>query len=489
MRDLPDYRPGFHFAPARHWMNDPNGLVHHQGRWHLFFQYNPQGNDWGNMSWGHASSPDLVRWTEHPVALPHRPGEEEIWSGCVVVDHHNTSGFGEPDGPPPLVAVHTSLYADGRQAQSLAWSTDGGEAWTSYDGNPVLDRGSRHFRDPKVFWQPNGGYGRGEEAGHWVMVAVEAEARQVLLHRSDDLRSWTPLSSFGPIDEAEHLWECPDLFPLPVDGEPGGTAWVLVVSVNPGAPAGGSGTRYVVGDFDGTTFTPRSDGPAYDEAWMDWGRDFYAAVTFDNAPGGRRVAIGWMSNWDYAAHVPTAPWRGSMAVPRELSLRRVDGVLRLHQQPVAELAALEATAEPVAAQPFDLTGERDLPGGARYRLDLVLEPVDAEQVGLDLLVGPGQTTLLRYAPATGVLGLDRRGSGEVGFSDVFPSHDTVTVPLREGRLRLQVLVDRTSVEVFAQDGAICLTQLVFAPDASTGARLVSLGGRTRVVELVHRPLG
>ncbi|MFC4785572.1 glycoside hydrolase family 32 protein [Nocardioides sp. MAHUQ-72] len=481
---MSDRRPGYHFTPAQHWMNDPNGLVHLDGTHHLFFQHNPRANEWGNMSWGHATSTDLVHWTEHPVALVHRP-EEQIFSGCVVVDHHNTSGFGETGGPAPLVAVYTSVYADGRQAQSLAFSLDAGSTWTTYDANPVLDRGSRHFRDPKVFW-----HATGQDAGHWVMVAVEAEDRLVLLHRSDDLTSWTPLSTFDPGDGAEGFLECPDLFELPIDGDADRSLWVLVVSVNPGSPAGGSGTRYHLGEFDGTTFTVLSDDTTVPEErrWLDWGRDFYAAVSFDNAPDGRRIMIGWMSNWDYAHVVPTEPWRGAMSLPRELSLRTVADRVTLVQRPAPELAVLEGSPSPVTPGPFVLTGELAVPGGPRYRLDVTFDHVDATELGLDLCVGRDEVTRLRYEPGTGTLSLDRRASGDSGFSPSFASVDRAPVALEEGRLRLEVYVDVGSVEVFAQGGTACLTQLVFPDPDSTGLALVSAGGTTLVHELVHRPI-
>lgn len=427
-------RPRYHLTPRRHWLNDPNGLVHHDGRWHLFFQHNPEGNDWGNMSWGHASSPDLVHWTEHPVALRHREGEA-VFSGSAVVDGDD------------LAAIHTSVYADGRQAQSLARSTDGGLTWTSYAGNPVLDRGSTDFRDPKVF----------RHGGRWLMVAVEAVARQVLLHESDDLVHWRHLSTVeDPRDEG--VWECPDLVELPVEGQPGRTSWVLVVSVLSGSAAGGSGTRYLVGDFDGTTFT------AHDRTvrWLDHGRDHYAGVTWEGVPDGRQVMVGWLSNWDYAAAVPTSPWRGGMTLPRDLTLREHDGKLVLVQRPAPELDALaDGPARPV-------DGSDDLDGGAAYRLRVVFTP-DGE-TGLDLCVGPGEETRLRWRDGT--LTLDRRDSGDTDFHPAFPSVDRAPVPLRDGRLDLDVWVDRTSVEVFAQDGRTCLTQLVFPSEGSTGIRLV-----------------
>ncbi|GEA87358.1 glycoside hydrolase family 32 protein [Cellulomonas cellasea] len=259
-----DLRPQYHFSAQENWLNDPNGLVYHEGVYHLFFQHNPFGNTWGNMSWGHATSPDLVHWTEQPVAIGQGFDEqgqpiEDIFSGSVVVDHGNTSGFGTAEDP-PLVAVYTSAYTlmhptlPGIQAQSLAYSTDDGKTWTKHDGNPVLDIGSRDFRDPKVFWH--------EPTQEWRMVVVRAPEHKVAIYGSTNLTEWTHLSDFGPAGAVGGAWECPDLFPLAVDGDPGNVKWVMVVSLNPGGIAGGSGTQYFVGDFDGTTFTS-DDPPTY----------------------------------------------------------------------------------------------------------------------------------------------------------------------------------------------------------------------------------
>ncbi|GAA4412260.1 hypothetical protein GCM10023148_05710 [Actinokineospora soli] len=376
-------RPGYHLTPGLRWMNDPNGLVWHDGRYHVFFQHNPHGDTWGNMSWGHASSPDLVRWTEHPVAIP-CDADEEVWSGSVVLDHRDTSGLG--GGAPVLVAIYTSAYPDGRQAQSLAYSRDGGETWVKHSGNPVLDRGSKAFRDPKVFWQ---------EPGHWVMVAVEAEAGEVLFHRSDDLLTWEHLSTFAPGLAPGSLWECPDLFALPVGGR---LVWVLVVSLNPDPDGDGSATRYFVGDWDGVAFTPTSGFRR-----LDHGRDCYAAVTFADEPSGRRLLLGWMGNWEYQAATPTTPWRGAMTVPRELSLVDVDGDVRLVQWPPRELAAAEGEVRAVA--PFDLAGSWEFEAGACCRVDVEFEPGDADAVGLDLAVGGGAATRLRWDTRTGRLAL------------------------------------------------------------------------------------
>ena len=253
------YRPAIHYTPEKNWMNDPNGLVFYKGVYHMYYQHNPSGNTWGNMSWGHATSTDLVHWKEQPLAIS-ADAQQDIFSGSVVVDKDNTSGFGTKKNP-PLIAVFTSAYKDasphrGLQAQSLAYSLDDGQTWTKYSGNPVLNRNSANFRDPKVFWydKPGGG-------GYWVMTAVEAQDHKVVLYKSANLKDWTALSEFGPANATGGQWECPDMFPLAVDGDKNNIKWVMVVNVNPGGVAGGSAGQYFVGNFDGTTFTSETTKP------------------------------------------------------------------------------------------------------------------------------------------------------------------------------------------------------------------------------------
>ena len=328
------FRPALHYAARNTWLNDPNGLIFHDGVYHLYYQNNPLDNVWGNMSWGHATSPDLITWTEHPVAIS-CDEDEDIFSGSIVFDRDNTSGFGT-DSAPPLVAVYTSAFKPGSahhgvQAQSLAYSRDGGYTWTKHSANPVLNRGSAEFRDPKVIRYS------GNTGSYWVMVAVEATDFQVVLYKSEDLKSWELLSTFGPANATGGVWECPDLFLLPVDGDPENLKWVLTVNLNPGGPNNGSAGQYFVGDFDGTTFTSATtvteglQDPARlgEYQWLDWGRDYYAAVSFSDAPSNRRLMIAWMNNWEYANQIPTSPWRSPMSLVREISLTTIEGDLRL----------------------------------------------------------------------------------------------------------------------------------------------------------------
>jgi len=432
------HRPVIHFTPARNWMNDPNGLVHHGGRHHLFFQHNPHGLDHATVSWGHASSTDLVTWTEHPVAIE-ADAAEQIFSGSVVVDDENTAGFAGA-GETALVAVYTSVSAaTGIQAQALAFSVDEGLSWTKYAGNPVLDRGSRDFRDPKVF-RYDGPAGR-----YWVMVAVEAVDRQVLLYRSDDLKAWTFLSAYGPAGAVGGVWECPDLFPLAVDGDPAEVRWVLLISLNPGGVAGGSGTQYVVGRFDGTTFTPdvpRGEVGAGELGTLDWldhGRDCYAGVTFHGLPDDERTLIAWMSNWEYAHDLTDGTWKGAMTTPRRLALVTCDGRPQLTARPILP------AGRPVACDPD--AGALPLPRAAR--IDLRIEgDVELEFSGLG-----GPSVLLRCSP--GEIVLDR--SRVSGIHPAFPSVERMSVP---DAAELTIVVDTTSIEVFAAGGLRTLTDLV-----------------------------
>lgn len=466
-RESADYmneplRPQGHFSPEIHWMNDPNGLVYHDGEYHLFHQYNPAGNRWGHMSWGHAVSRDLVHWEHLPLAIPEADGVM-AFSGSCVVDHGNTSGFGKV-GRPAIVAIYTG-HGHGKQAQNLAYSTDNGRTWTKYAKNPVLDIGSSDFRDPKVFWH--------QPTGRWVMVVSLAVEKVLIFYGSDDLKSWRELSRFGPSGAASKPnWECPDLFLLPVEdaeGRPTGKRrWVLEADMGSGAVAGGSGGEYFVGDFDGRQFTATQDA-----RWVDFGRDFYAPISWDNVPesDGRRIWIGWFNNWETCL-TPTSPWRSCMSVPRTLSLRPTpDGdELLLVQRPVRELRKLwqtdrriELATQDVAWPPRPLTRPGQLKE-SHFVLEATCQLRGARSCGFRIATGPQEFTevgLEHEADNHPVVYVDRRQSGHVDFHPAFAGrHET---PVRIGRrgVKLLVYVDRSTIEVFINDGEAVISDRIF----------------------------
>jgi sucrose-6-phosphate hydrolase SacC (GH32 family) len=638
------YRPQFHFTPAVNWMNDPNGMIHYNGEYHLFYQFNPYGTTWGHMHWGHAISPDMVHWQHMPVAI-HEEGNEMIFSGSAVVDWNDTSGF-QTSGHPPLVAIYTSHYtlpeAEGGgvlQAQSLAYSTDAGRSWSKYSNNPVLDIGHSDFRDPKVFWH--------QPTGRWVMAVALSVDRKVSFYGSPDLKQWTHLSDFGPAGSVTGIWECPDLFELPVDGDPNNTRWVLQVDVGSGSVAGGSGAQYFVGHFDGTTFTAEGDyqpleahapegsvfedfegaeygdwvatgeafgtGPARgtlagqqqvdgyrgerlvntflggdaaqgtltspefiitsdyinfliggghhpgqvgirvlldgqevrtasgrdterldwhawdvrefrgrtarieifdhhtggwghinvdhilfaDEAarpvteralWVDYGKDYYAAQSWSDVPqaDGRRLWLAWMSNWQYANDKPTSPWRSAMSIPRSVHLRSFPEGIRLVQAPVEELQQLRREHRRVEARAIPegtLALVEDGIAGKTLEIVAELEVGTASELGLHVRTGNGEETVIGVDPAAGEIFVDRTRSGNVDFHADFPGRHVAPLPVENGRVRLHVFVDWSSVEVFARDGQIVFTDRIFPSPESDGVALYARGGTARLVSL------
>lgn len=507
------HRPQLSYSPARNWMNDPNGLLYHDGEYHMFYQYNPNGDLWGDMSWGHAVSRDLVHWTELPVALQVEKDAQgaltqSFYSGSAVVDHGNSSGLGS-NGQAPMVAIYTSVYAEartlangagvrqGQQSQSLAFSVDRGRSWTQYAGNPVLalppaayQDEYREFRDPKVFWY----------APHakWVMVVVLAMQHKALWYASKDLIEWEFMSEFGPVGAIGGVWECPDLFELPVDGEAANCKWVLVININPGGPAGGSGVQYFIGQFDGQRFL--ADPVAADAGapvvltaqpgehvhWLDYGADFYAAVSWNDAPDGKRVMVGWMSNWLYARQVPTAPWRSAQSVAREVTLRTIDGQARLIQQPVAAFGQLrrevllDVAGQDVAAGVTALAPARTVSAD----IELLLDPGRALRAGVLVHTGAnGEQTAIGYDRALGQVYIDRSDSGDAGFSDIFAARHAAPVALHDGAIRLRILVDSASVTVFAGAGEVVLTSQIFPGAGSDGMALFAEGGQASVRQL------
>jgi len=650
------WRPQTHYTPQKNWMNDPNGLVYYDGEYHMFYQYNPEGSDWGNMSWGHAVSKDLVHWEELGVAIPHT-SQYGVFSGSAVIDTKNTSGLGSPDNP-AMVAVWTRADAGGNQSQSLAYSTDKGRTWNLYNnGDPVLDIGSNEFRDPKVFWD--------ETSGRWTMVVSHATEHRISFYSSPDLIHWTEQSSFGGEGITSAVWECPDFFPLPVDGSTKETKWVLVVTVADSA-------QYFVGSWDGSTFTPekiphytgeegtpladfengytgwKSEGAAFGsgpatgdlpgrqgrayvdsfgsgdadtgtltsdeftvsssyinlrtaggkhpynpqatgpwghilldevrasdtkaspfadntsvnlvvdgkvvasatgnnsgtlewtsmdvsaykgrkarlviedhngdaEDWghlmvdqilqsdtktfsgadavprLDYGKDYYAAVTWDNVPNGKRYQVGWMSNWAYVRDLPTTTWRTAMSTVREMGLTRVDGTLRLTAQPVTALESLRTGQELTRSDTDIPAGDTSLgqaAQGTSLDISVDLSPGQSPFAGLKVLDNGEQYTLIGYDAKAEQLVVDRTHSGVTDFSPKFPGRSTAPLsPDSKGQVHLRIIVDAHSVEVFAADGTPVITETVYPKENATNVSLHAEGGTAHLNSLSLWHLG
>ena len=417
------YRPVYHHTPAWGWMNDPNGMFYKDGVWHLYFQYNPYGSQWENMTWGHSTSTDLIHWTFQGA-----PIEADAWgtifSGSAVVDHNNTAGFGKG----AVVAMYTS--AGENQTQSIAYSNDNGQTFTKYDGNPVLTSNTPDYRDPHVFWN--------EDIKRWNMIM--AEGQHMDIYSSADLKEWKLESQFGA-EYGNHggVWECPDLMKMKVRGTDQ-YKWMLLCNINPGGPFGGSATQYFVGQFDGHKFTCES-APEVTK-WMDYGKDHYATVTFDNAPDGRHVAMAWMSNWQYANQVPTMQYRSANSVPRDLDLYEYQGQTYCGVTPSPELAA----ARPKKATKT-LTEACEMVVTLKGNATITLANDKGEQV------------VMTYDEKSHTFAMDRTKSGQKEFSDDFAALTVAPVHGKMSQLRL--FIDRSSIEAFDADGKMAMTNLVF----------------------------
>ena len=427
-------------------MNDPNGLVYYKGEYHLFYQHNPFGEVWGHMSWGHAVSRDLLHWEHLPVALREENGIM-IFSGSAVVDSGNSSGFCHADGKERscLVAIYTGHGRD-KQTQNVAYSNDRGRTWTKYAGNPVIDLGLKEFRDPKVILAR--GYKR------WIMVTVLADQHKVRFFGSRNLKDWDILSDFGPAGAIGGVWECPDLFPLPVDGDPKQVRWVLDVDINPGGIAGGSGGQYFIGTFDGTKFV--NENPPDRTLWVEHGKDFYATISFADIPpaDGRRIWMGWISNWLYANDEPTVTWRGAQSIPRQLALKRLPDGIRLLQAPIKELSTLRAASAPVT-----VADAATVPGSAEIQIDLTR--ANWREGGFKLTNAAGEAVVIGVTARPLELFVDRRQSRASPFHKDYPGRQAAPVRWKNDSIALQVLLDESVLEVFANDGESVITERVY----------------------------
>ena len=422
------YRPSYHHAPERGWMNDPNGLFFKDGVWHLYYQYNPYGSMWGNMHWAHSTSTDLVHWRQQPVALaPDAWGT--MFSGSGVVDHNNTAGFGKD----AIISMYTSSrptpFGGDVQAQCIAYSNDGGKTFTKYVGNPVITDEKKDFRDPHVFWN--------EEAGFWNMILAAGQEMQI--YSSANLKDWKYESSFGH-EYGNHggVWECPDLMKMKVRGTEK-EKWMLICNINPGGPFGGSAAQYFIGQFDGHKFTCEDE--PNETKWMDYGKDHYATVTFDNAPDGRRCASAWMSNWQSANQGPTMQYRSANSIVRDLGLFEYKGETYCSVLPAKEMTAARGAKVGAPTEACEIVV--DIKGDAQ----------------ITLRNAKGERVVMTYDDAEETFDMDRRRSGNISFSDAFP---VVTSSPTYGKIRqLRIFVDRSSIEAFDSEGKMVMTNLVF----------------------------
>ena len=430
------FRPLYHHTPEYGWMNDPNGMFYKDGVWHLYYQYNPYGSQWENMTWGHSTSQDLVHWKARPLAIePDWLGA--IFSGSAIVDHDNTAGFGRN----AVIAMYTSAGA--AQTQSIAYSADGGTTFTKYAGNPVITFNAPDFRDPKVFWH--------ESTKRWIVVL--AVGQEVHFYSSKNLKEWKYESAFGrEYGCHDGVWECPDMLCF-------GDKWVLLLNINPGGPFGGSATQYFVGTFDGNKFVCEDD-PS-ETKWMDYGKDHYATVTFHNTPEGRIVALPWMSNWQYANQVPTHQFRSANGLPRDLGLKTIGTETYLTSTPSKELLTLRGKKVKTPTEACEIIV--DVKGSA----DITLSNTKGEMV------------TMRYNALQKTFAMDRNKSGNVSFSEAFPCE--TTAPTYGPVKQLRIFIDRCSIEVFDADGKVAMSNLVFPSEPYNTIKVK--GGKATIFQI------
>ena len=442
----PQWRPVYHYTPLKNWTNDPNGLSYLNGKYLLYNQYNPFDYKWGHMSWGHAVSRDLIHWEHLPVAIPEIMGSDTVarFSGSAVWDKNNTSGFcTSPKGC--LVAIYTADQpAIHRESQFIAYSNDGGLTYTNYDKNPVIDLHLRDFRDPNVIWL--------EKEKEWLMTVAVPGDHKVRFYASQNLKDWTLLSEFGGDQgDTRRIWECPSLTPLPVDGDPAHTAWLLMVSS--GNPDAETGMQYFVGDFDGHTFTNRY--PADNKQFVDYGSTYYAAIPWNNLPPGQHIMLGWLT----PTNTVTYPWTGQMSIPRDIALRTTPEGVKLFQTPSVVISKGQPTKEKKGLNVNDQEIDLGVKGNAWW-IDASLAIGKATEAGFKF----AGKYLVSYDPASGQLVVKENGT-VTKHMDVHP---------KDGVLHWKILFDKSSLEIFADNGARVLTTMIY-PDTD-GLSVYSKGG-------------
>ncbi|MFT6811376.1 MAG: fructan beta-fructosidase [Saprospiraceae bacterium] len=478
------HRLQFHFSPPANWMNDPNGMVYYEGEYHLFYQYYPDSTVWGPMHWGHAVSPDMVYWEHLPIALyPDDLGY--IFSGSAVIDWNNTSGFGKEDKP-PMVAIFTHHNIEGEkeegnktfQYQSLAYSNDKGRTWTKYEDNPVIDNpGVRDFRDPKVSWITD----------KWVMVFAAGD--HIKFYTSANLKDWNHESDWGLGSGAQgRPWECPDFFSMKVEGSDE-EKYVLIVSIGKGAYNSGSGTQYFIGDWDGHQFVNSND--STETKWLDFGKDNYAGVTWADVPeeDGRRLFLGWMSNWQYAQVVPTEKWRSAMTLPRELKLEKTNLGLLVSSYPVKEVEKLDGKYFELPPQVFkENTIINKNPEVQLLKLDLKFKIPEHGIVEIQFSNAQNEFLSVGYSAAEKSYFVDRMFTGKYEFSDMFADYHTSKAPYAKEEVEFLIYLDMSSIELFADGGKCVMTEIFFPSEPFNKVEIITEANYVELVDGRITPL-
>ncbi len=460
------YRPQFHFTPDSNWCNDPNGLVYNSGTYHMFYQHNPFGNQWGHMTWGHATSKDLLHWEHQPIAIPEEDGIM-IFSGTCVVDHNNTSGFGK-NGKVPMVAVYTGHIENVNQSQHIAYSLDDGLTWTKYANNPVLDLQKKDFRDPKIFWH--------EPQKYWVMAVMLPVEHIVQFYSSPDLKAWKHLSDFGPAGDTSGVWECPDLTAVPVEGMPGNKKWLLQMSQN-------ASMQYFVGEFNGVKFV---NGNPVDKIYRpDYGPDYYAAISWGQLPETHLpTSIGWINNWNYANDIPTSPWKSGMSLPRTLHVKKTGAEWILIQRPVSESISLRKEiyqlpdTSVATYHPLPVTSNQ-------FEMQLDMLPGAGATGGIRIATGGDHYFEIGYDAPKQLFYIDRSKSGDNAFNENFKKQARYekNIVLTDNHIHLQVFYDHSMVEVFVNGGEAVFTAQLFPAEKDNGIALFNRGTKTRFSNL------
>ncbi|NOT93300.1 glycoside hydrolase family 32 protein [Ferruginibacter sp.] len=458
------YRPQFHFSPATNWCNDPNGLVYNNGVYHLFYQHNPFGNVWGHMTWGHATSMDLIHWKHLPIAIPEENGVM-IFSGTCVVDKNNTSGFGT-NGKIPMVAVYTAHIENVNQSQHIAYSLDDGITWIKYANNPVLDLHKKDFRDPKIFWH--------QQKKYWVMALMFPVEHIVQFYSSKNLKEWQHLSDFGPAGDTSGVWECPDLTQVPVKGTLEQKKWLLQTSQN-------ANMQYFVGEFDGVKFT--NENPTNKIFRPDYGPDYYAAIAYNQLPATvLPTSIGWVNNWNYANDIPTTPWKSAMSIPRTLSVKKINNDWVLIQKPVAAIAGLRKNK--ITIDNAVVSDKKTLPiKSKQFEIECTIEPAASSVSGIRLATGTNNYFELGYDATKQIFYIDRSKSGNTTLNENFTKKDRFKkkITLQNKKIKLHIYFDNSIVEIFVNDGEAVFTAQLFSDKDDGGIELFSDGERQNLV--------